>query len=454
MTDRTENTTQKNNELNKRHKILNSVLCLLAIWLMALIFGDSLLYAVKPVIPTANRHQKGKIFLEYADSLSLNEMHPEYQVLSGHVKFRKGDMYMYCDSAHFYDKENKMNAFGNVKMEQGDTLFVYSDVLYYDGMQEIARLRKVQNGVRLEHRNTTLFTDSLDYDLIANIGYYFKGGEISDDKNTITSIYGQYAPDTKDSEFLYDVVLTNNEKKFVLNTDTLLYNTKTHIADIVGHTTIESDSSIVYTDRGWYNTDKDKVQLLNRSLIVGKDGQTLTGDTIVYDRANGFGEVFGNMVLTDTAKSAVLTGGYGYHNEKDNTSFATRRALAMEYSQGDTVFVHGDTIRTYLQMPDSSRVMRLPQRAFLPHRCARSVRLVDISVARLNDIHAPPPDTLESRATSDGQRHTDTSERQHSRQSLSAGIWTDGRTRGRGVLQPVVGKRNDCNIHRRQTPPP
>ena len=82
MTDRTENTTQKNNELNKRHKILNSVLCLLAIWLMALIFGDSLLYAVKPVIPTANRHQKGKIFLEYADSLSLNEMHPEYQVLS------------------------------------------------------------------------------------------------------------------------------------------------------------------------------------------------------------------------------------------------------------------------------------------------------------------------------------------------------------------------------------
>ena len=450
MTDRTENTTQKNNELNKRHKILNSVLCLLAIWLMALIFGDSLLYAVKPVIPTANRHQKGKIFLEYADSLSLNEMHPEYQVLSGHVKFRKGDMYMYCDSAHFYDKENKMNAFGNVKMEQGDTLFVYSDVLYYDGMQEIARLRKVQNGVRLEHRNTTLFTDSLDYDLIANIGYYFKGGEISDDKNTITSIYGQYAPDTKDSEFLYDVVLTNNEKKFVLNTDTLLYNTQTHIADIVGHTTIESDSSIVYTDRGWYNTDKDKVQLLNRSLVVGKDGQTLTGDTIVYDRANGFGEVFGNMVLTDTAKSAVLTGGYGYHNEKDHPTRI-----------GDGIFTRRHRVcarrhNPHLS-PDARLIacdVRLPQRAFLPHRCARSVRLADISVARLNDIHAPPPDTLESRATSDGQRHTDTSERQHSRQSLSAGIWTDGRTRGRGVLQPVVGKRNDCNIHRRQTPPP
>ncbi len=351
------NKNSQNKGLHERHKILTSVLCLLAIWLVSIIFGDSLVYAVKPVVPTANRHQKGKIFLEYADSLSLNELHPEYQVLNGHVKFRKGDMYMYCDSAHFYDQDNRMDAFGNVKMEQGDTLFVYSDVMYYNGQQEIARLRKVTNGVRMEHRNTTLFTDSLDYDLIANVGYYFNGGKIVDDKNTITSVYGQYAPDTKDTEFLFNVTLNNEEKGFVLKTDTLLYNTQSHIADIVGQTTIESDSSVVYTDRGWYNTDADMAKLFNRSLVVGKDGQTLTGDTLIYDRIKGYGEAFGNMVLTDTAKSAILTGGYGYHNEKTNSSFATRRALAMEYSQGDTIFVHGDTIRTYLQMPDSTRVM-------------------------------------------------------------------------------------------------
>ncbi len=351
------NKNSQNKGLHERHKILTSVLCLLAIWLVSIIFGDSLVHAVKPVVPTANRHQKGKIFLEYADSLSLNELHPEYQVLNGHVKFRKGDMYMYCDSAHFYDQDNRMDAFGNVKMEQGDTLFVYSDVMYYNGQQEIARLRKLTNGVRMEHRNTTLFTDSLDYDLIANVGYYFNGGKIVDDKNTITSVYGQYAPDTKDTEFLFNVTLNNEEKGFVLKTDTLLYNTQSHIADIVGQTTIESDSSVVYTDRGWYNTDADMAKLFNRSLVVGKDGQTLTGDTLIYDRTKGYGEAFGNMVLTDTAKSAILTGGYGYHNEKTNSSFATRRALAMEYSQGDTLFVHGDTIRTYLQMPDSSRVM-------------------------------------------------------------------------------------------------
>ena len=338
----------------KRHKILTGVLCLSAVWMAYLIFSPAVL-AIKPTVPSANRYQKGKIFLEHADSLTYQKRDSahDYQVLRGNVKFRKADMFMYCDSAHFYDQQNRMDAFSNVKMEQGDTLFVYADVLHYDGNTELARLRKITNGVRLEHRNTTLFTDSLDYDLLANVGFYFKGGRIVDDKNEITSIYGQYAPDTKDSEFLFDVVLSN--EKFVLKTDTLFYNTDTHIADIVGRTTIESDSSTVYTDMGWYDTDADVAKLFNRSMVVGKGGETLEGDTLIYDRGNGYGEAFGRMVLTDTAKSIILTGNYGYHNEIENRSFATRRALAKEFSQGDTLYLHGDTIRTYLDT-DSTRI--------------------------------------------------------------------------------------------------
>ena len=61
------------------------------------------------------------------------------------------------------------------------------------------------------------------------------------------------------------------------------------------------------------------------------------------------------MVLTDTAKSIILAGDYGYHNEIENRSFATRRALAKEFSQGDTLYLHGDTIRTYLDI-DSTRI--------------------------------------------------------------------------------------------------
>ena len=307
---------------------------------------------IAPQIPGANRNQKNKIFLEKADKLIADErISTDYQILRGNVEFSKSGTRMFCDSAYFYDATNSLDAFGHVKMNQGDTLFVYADVLYYNGQDEIAQLRY---NVKMENRDVTLFTDSLDYDLVENLGYYFEGGKIIDAKNELSSVYGQYEPDTKNAQFLFDVELVNDD--YVLHTDTLHYNTNTHIADIVGTTTIVSDSSIIYSNKGWYNTDADKATLYNRSLIVGKDGQKLVGDTVYYDRATGYGEAFGNMILTDSVRSTILDGDYGYHNEKTNVSFATKRARAREFSRKDTLYLHADTIRTYLDA-DSMRVM-------------------------------------------------------------------------------------------------
>ena len=363
------------------HKIRTGVLCLLAISLLQNVFGITA-WAQKPdkqqnakakttitakhparidnkknsklvpQIPGANRYQKNKIFLENADVLSADyNISKDYQVLTGNVKFRKEGMFMYCDSAYFYEKTNSLDAFGNVKMEQGDTLFVYADVLYYSGFDEMAQLRY---NVRLINRDVTLYTDSLDYDMRNNLGYYFEGGKIIDSQNELSSVYGQYEPDTKHAEFLYDVELRN--EKYVMNTDTLHYNTATHIADIVGKTVIESDSNVIYTNKGWYNTEVENSALYDRSLIVTKDKQTIVGDTLYYNRNTGEGEAFGNVVLTDTADSSILDGNYGYHNEQTHESFVTNRARAREFSQGDTLYLHADTLRTCLDS-DSLRLL-------------------------------------------------------------------------------------------------
>ena len=95
---------------------------------------------------------------------------------------------------------------------------------------------------------------------------------------------------------------------------------------------------------------------------MGKNGQKLTGDTVFYDRKKGYGEAFGNMILTDSVRSTILDGDYGYHNEQTNISFATKRARAREYSRKDTLYLHADTIRTYLEN-DSMRVMAAYHRA-------------------------------------------------------------------------------------------
>ncbi len=152
---------------------------------------------IHPEIPSANRYRQDKVFLEQADSLYRRAYDSEeHQIVKGNVRFRQGGMWMYCDSAYYYPEKNALDAFGHVKMQQGDTLFVYADKLFYNGDERRARLRcgPSEKSVRLINRDVTLTTDSLDYDLGMELGWYAYGGKIDDRINVLTSIYGQYSP--------------------------------------------------------------------------------------------------------------------------------------------------------------------------------------------------------------------------------------------------------------------
>lgn len=301
---------------------------------------------------TAKSTKKEKVYLLHADSLTFDaEQSADYRVLHGNVQFRKDSMYMYCDSAYFYEANNSLDAFSNVRMEQGDTLFIYGDVLYFDGNEQIARLR---DNVRMENRNITLFTDSLNYEMRPNIGYFFDGGSIVDEKNELTSLYGQYSPDTKDAIFNFDVVLTN--EKYVIYSDTLTYNTNTKISYLRGPSTIVSDSNTIQTTNGWYDTEADHAMLLDRSLLIG-DSRSLTGDTLYYDRNIGFGEAFGNMRMVDSLQYIIMEGQYGFYNEKTDYAFATDSARVMEYSREDTLYLHADTLLSFVDI-DSTRIVK------------------------------------------------------------------------------------------------
>lgn len=319
---------------------------------------------IKPAIPLANRAETDKVFLEYADSLSFraNPNMPaeeQYQVLNGNVKLRKGGMFMFCDSAYFYEHTNSVKAFGNVRMEQGDTLFVNADLLDYNGIDEEAVLfADPGKKVRLRNRDVVLTTDIFHYDMRNNVGFYDVGGELTDPKNKLTSWEGEYYPDTKDAFFRYDVQLTARQKGDVTRilSDSLDYNTNTHIARLISPSQIINSDGTIYTSNGDYNTNTGIADLYARSTVHTNRGNTLTGDTLFYDRNKGYGEAFGSMVLTDSARQSTLQGDYGYYDEVRDSAFVTGRALAKEYSKGDTLYLHGDTITAYLDLADSTRV--------------------------------------------------------------------------------------------------
>ena len=296
--------------------------------------------------------EKTKVYLEHADKQSFNRIiNDQRQVLTGSVVFRHDGSYMYCDSAYFYEQDVSLEAFGRVRMEQGDTLFVYGDYLFYDGNIELAQVRYNVRMVNVQQDSSevTLYTDSLDYNRQTDIGYYFEGGRIVDVENELVSVYGQYSPGTKIAVFNDSVILTNPQ--FVLYSDTLEYSTETKIATILGPSIIESDSGIIHTSRGWYNTQENTSLLLDRSEVLSGN-RFLIGDSLEYDKGIGIGKAFGNVSILDTAQSVLLTGHYGYYEENTEYAFVTDSACAIEYSQGDTLFLHGDILE--LIMVDST----------------------------------------------------------------------------------------------------
>lgn len=295
--------------------------------------------------------KRKRVDLLHADEAQADKLlRPDVQVLIGSVKLRHDSMYMYCDSALIYEKTNSVEAFSNVRMEQGDTLFIYGDYLNYNGETQLAMLRE---NVKLINRKTILTTDSLNYDRLYNLGYYFEGGTLTDEENILTSDWGEYSPATKIAVFNHEVKLAN--PRFTLYSDTLKYSTDSKIATILGPSNIVNEKNHIYSERGFYNTAKDQAQLLDRSVLTN-EGKKLVADSLFYDRKTGYGEAFYNVVMNDTINKNMLTGDYCFYNELTESALATQKAVAIDYSQGDSLFMHADTLKmnSYFVKTDSA----------------------------------------------------------------------------------------------------
>ena len=193
-------------------------------------------------LPQPAQHAKPepeeRIILKHADNLRFNENEMQSaQRLSGNVVLMHKGMTMFCDSAMLYEQSQTFDAFGHVKIVQGDTLTLTGDRLHYDGETLIAEMRF---NVIMTHRNQKLYTDSLYYDRLYNMGYYEEGGKLIDGKNQLTSDWGEYHTDTRQATFNYNVELIND--RFKLITDTLHYDTQTKWAEVVGASNIYSNA--------------------------------------------------------------------------------------------------------------------------------------------------------------------------------------------------------------------
>ena len=286
--------------------------------------------------------EDNRVYLIHSDMLSYDQYkNPDAQILNGHVQFKHNGAKLFCDSAHFYEASNSFEAFGNVKMYQGDTLTLFSDYAYYDGNEQMAEARF---NVVLTHRKSKLYTDSLNFDRLYNIGYFFEGGKLVDNGSVLTSDWGEYDTKTRMAVFNYDVRLRN--KKFYLTSDTLYYDTGKSLAHVIGPSNITSGNSHIYTENGYYNTKTDYSELFGRSVMKDK-GKSVIGDSVYYDSKTGTSEAFGNVIYTDSINKNKLTGDYCWYDENTGYAMATKRAVAIDFSQKDSLYMHADTFKIY-----------------------------------------------------------------------------------------------------------
>ena len=295
-----------------------------------------------------------RVYLVHADELSYDQYgsKPDAQILRGKVSFRHKGATLTCDSAFFFDSSNSFEAFGHVRMRQGDTLTLSSDYAFYDGNEQLAKARR---NVVLTHRGTKLYTDSLDYDRLYNLGYFFEGGKMVDDKNVLTSDWGEYDTESREAVFNYDVKLKN--KKFFLETDTLYYDVRTREAHVVGPSTVTSDNSKVNTTDGYYDTAHERMQLFGRSTLTDENRE-MTGDSLFRDEKKGIAEGVGNVVYKDKKNKNELSCEYFSYDEKTGYAYATKRAVLIDYSQPDTLYLHGDTLKMYTHNLNTDSVWR------------------------------------------------------------------------------------------------
>ena len=257
------------------------------------------------------------------------------------VHFSHEGTNMYCDSAYLFSRQNRLTAFSNIFIQVSDTVSIFGDLLKYDGNTRIAELT---GNVRMVDPQMTLTTNHLVYDLNRNTANYLEGGQIVDAENTLTSIWGFYYLDEKQFFFKDSVKLVNPE--YVMNSDTLRYNTLTEVAYFFGPTTIISEENTIFCRNGWYDTRNDVARFSKDAFLQNKE-QSITGDSLFYDRNLGYGRAYENIVIRDTVQNSIITGHFAEHFEKEGISIVTRQALLTVISEGDSLFLHADTLKAH-----------------------------------------------------------------------------------------------------------
>ncbi|GHA44011.1 hypothetical protein GCM10007103_26540 [Salinimicrobium marinum] len=258
--------------------------------------------------------------------------------VNNQVHFTHEGIEVWCDQAIHYDEENFFKAFGNVRMKQGDTVTMTSRYAEYNGNTQFAF---ASGNVNMRNPQTSLTSDTLFFDRVKQQAYYRSGGTVRDTASVLKSQVGRYFLEDQKYSFSSDVVLTNPE--YVINSAQLDFFSETGNVFFYGPTTITSETSTIYCERGFYDTRGDTGYFVKNSRI-DYENRILQGDSLYFNRNTNFASGTNNIKVTDTINNSIIRGHYAEVYREQDSVFITKKAVAISLQEQDSVYIHSDTL--------------------------------------------------------------------------------------------------------------
>jgi lipopolysaccharide export system protein LptA len=277
-----------------------------------------------------------KIIVEHSDFADVNQVEiPDAFLLTGNVRVNHDGVVLTCNKAYYFQKENYIKAFGNVQLVQGDTLFLNSKYAEYSG--NVKKAFATGNPV-MTSPDATLVTDTINFDRNTQEVYYNTKGTITNLQNTLVSNSGRYYVAQKKFQFLTAVTISN--PTYVIKSNHLDYYSNSGHSYLFGPSTITSKANYIYTEKGFYDTKKNLAHFLNKSYIK-YDDRIIKGDSLYYDRNREFASASRNVKITDSINRGIIKGHYAELYKKKDSVFVTKRAVAVNFVENDSVYIHG-----------------------------------------------------------------------------------------------------------------
>lgn len=254
------------------------------------------------------------------------------------------------DQAFFYSKQNYFRALGKVIFTQGDSLRMTSKTIEYDGETKTAFAK---GNVYLERPDMTLRTEELNLDRINEKAFYNTPGVIVDSTSTLTSNQGQYFMDQKKYRFISDVTINNPE--YIVNSEQLDYFTESNQAYLYGNSKIEGEAYTIFCERGFYDMDREK-GIFKQNATLFYDNKIIKGDSLYFESERNYAAATKNISIVDTLNNSIITGNYGEIFKERDSAIITRRAMAVNIIDQDSLFIHADTL--VATGPEEKRILR------------------------------------------------------------------------------------------------